>query len=237
MNILLLGSQHGNELLGQKIYKYIKKYEPSLLPHITYKVGNPRAHKQNIRYIDTDLNRSYNMQKQTYESRRAKYLLRYIRANDYDLILDLHTTTCIQQPCFITPNVSKLHREFIASSHINTVVQMKQEIAKVSLIGVCEKAISVEVNKDEVTDEFLAKFCEDLQNYVNQNHLYTQNTLYIIDDFLLKTELPDSETKNLRNFQQSSQGFYPILVGENSYKKQTNYLGFKAQTKIPLFIN
>lgn len=236
MNILLLGSQHGNELLGQKLYKYINNKAPSLLPYVTYKVGNPRAHKQNIRYIDTDLNRSYGMIKQTYESRRAKYLLRYINSNNFDLILDLHTTTCNQKPCFITPNISELHSNFIASSHINTVVQMKQEIAQVSLIGVCDKAISVEVNKDEVTDEFLANFCEDLQNYINQNFIHTNNTLFVIDDFLAKKELPEAEVSKLRNFKKSSQGFYPILVGENSYKKQTNYLGFKAQTKKPLIL-
>jgi succinylglutamate desuccinylase len=104
--VLLVGGTHGNELTGVYLIKKLEQY-PDLMCRSSFEtltlLGNPRAIASGVRYIDQDLNRSFNLQKvaqtdanQTYESQRA----REIRAQfgqagqtPIDLIIDQHSTT------------------------------------------------------------------------------------------------------------------------------------------------
>ena len=65
--ILLLGSQHGNELLGEKLYQYMQTYRQELLPYVVFKIGNPEAHQKGVRYVESDMNRAYTPTPQTVE--------------------------------------------------------------------------------------------------------------------------------------------------------------------------
>jgi succinylglutamate desuccinylase len=104
--VLLVGGTHGNELTGVYLIKKLEQY-PDLMRRDSFEtltlLGNPRAIAVGVRYIDQDLNRSFNLQKvtqtdsnQAYESQRA----REIRAQfgqaghtPIDLIIDQHSTT------------------------------------------------------------------------------------------------------------------------------------------------
>jgi hypothetical protein len=109
------------------------------------------------------------------------------------------------------------------------IVQMKHPIVTTSLIGTCSRALSIEVNEIEAAnDAILDSLCDDIERYLNEKPGEVSKTIYQVRDLLLKTEIDESQIITLRNFHQSPQGFYPILVGENSYKRQTPYLGFKA---------
>ena len=57
--ILIIGSIHGNEVLGEKLYAFILKNYSELAKNVAFKIGNLKAHKLNIRYIDADMNRSF----------------------------------------------------------------------------------------------------------------------------------------------------------------------------------
>jgi hypothetical protein len=227
--ILLLGAQHGNELLGEQLHKHITRYRPQLLPFITYRVGNPKAYKKKTRYVESDLNRSYTAKNQTYEERRAKRILSYIQQNGFNLVLDLHTTTCEQPPCFIIPGITPEVTRFLRASSITRVVQMNHAMVATSLIGNCPQALSIEINRQEAgLTKTLDALCNDIECYFLGDTGVATKTVYPVDSLLKKTEVTDEEANLLRNFQLSPQGYYPILVGENSYKKQTDYLGFKA---------
>jgi succinylglutamate desuccinylase len=227
MKILLLGSQHGNELLGERLHAHIKSERPELLPHVTFMIGNLRAHKQNVRYLESDMNRSYNGKSNTYEERRASRVLKSIKDEAYDLVLDLHTTTCKQPPCFIAPGTATGISRFMRASSIENVVQMSHSIVTTSLIGAYDKAISIEVNK-VLSRKLLNDLCDDIQRYINDETLDLPKKIYEINDLLKKADITTQQAKTLRNFEYSELGFYPVLVGENSYKKHTEYLGFKA---------
>lgn len=226
--ILLLGSQHGNELLGEILFAHITTKRPELLPHVSYLVGNLKAKKTGVRYIESDLNRSYTGKRTTYEERRAERIRRYIKQGSFSLVLDLHTTTCEQPPCFIIAALSDQITPFLRASSISKVVHMDHPIVETSLIGVCSQALSIEVNKDALDEVLMEQLCDDLARYIDEVPFTEDKMIYQIDGLLAKTELSEAETSALRNFEKSSQGFYPVLVGENSYKKQTSYLGFKA---------
>ena len=230
--ILILGSQNGNELLGEALYEYIRTNRQELLPHISYLVGNIQAKRQGVRYVEADLNRSYTGKKTTYEERRAGSILAYIKKHAFELVLDMHTTTCEQPPCFIAHSLEGSAARFLRASSIEKVVHMNHDIVKTSLIGVCPQAVSIEVNKDSLDDRLLADLCDDLQRYVEGSAAHAEKHVYEVDDLLKKTELSEKGAGELRNFQKSPYGFYPVLVGENSYKKQTAYLGFKAYARV-----
>jgi hypothetical protein len=71
--------------------------------------------------------------------------------------------------------------------------------------------------------------CHDLDRYIAATSHEKSKELYDISEPLKKTELSEAQAATLQNFTLSKFGFYPILVGENSYKAQTNYLGFKSE--------
>lgn len=223
--VLLLGSQHGDELLGDQLHDYIVANHPDMTGYVDFIIANPAAKKKGVRFMESDLNRSYNGKNNTYEERRGAELLSIISSKEYDLVLDLHTTTCQQPPCIITASSG---HPFIRASGIEKIVHMNHDIVRTSLIGVCEKAISIEINKQQCDGKMLELLIADIRNYMQDNAAKTAREIYEVSDLLRKDELSESEAAGLQNFQKTPLGFYPVLVGENSYKKHTEYLGFKA---------
>lgn len=227
MKILILGSQHGNERLGVKLYEHIKKYRPELQEYITYKLANPQAFRQNVRYIQTDMNRSYGTQRPSYESLRATRVLQYIDAGDFDLVLDMHTTTCVQPPCIIVDAVRQENARFISASTIARIVEMRHPITQSSLNGARSMVVSIEAN-ERITRSLLDGLCDDIERYSKDEGINIKRYVYPVTELVEKDTISGAAAAKLVNFQLSPFGFYPILVGENSYKQQTRYLGFKA---------
>lgn len=230
MKILLLGSQHGDELLGDKLFTHLNTHHPHLLEHVTFKIGNPKAHKAGIRYIESDLNRSYNGNTTTYEEKRAEYLQGYITKNSFDVVLDLHTTVCDQPPCFIIHTIRDEIKPFLRASHIERVVLLSDPIIHSSLDSVSPNVIALEIANSEITKELLDNLCRDLERYIEGRTEHVTKKVYEVPSLLLKSEVPEEQLGSLINFQATPQGFIPILVGtsEGSYSKTTHYLGFKA---------
>lgn len=228
MKILLLASQHGDELLGEKLYAYIKKSRPRLLTHLSYSVGNPLARKQRVRFIESDLNRSYVAIPQTYEETIAAAIMSDIKQNEYDLVLDLHTTRAQQPPCMIVFTPNETAQCFIAMSAINYVVVMKKSIAVHSLIGNADNAVSIEVEDRQLNSALYSALCDDLERFINSTEKISRKTYYEVFDFIRESDFTSTELQELRNFKKSRHGFYPVLANEPSYAT-TTYRGFKAR--------
>lgn len=227
--VLLVGSQHGNELLGEVLYAHIKQFRKELLPYLTYITGNIRARKVNVRFIESDLNRSYNGQRRTYEERRAARITRFIKNGRFDLILDLHTTTNTHiQPCLIIPSINETILPYLRASSIKKFVLMRHSMVVSSLIGTCPRAISVEVGHRSLNYDLMSLLCDDIERYLANRPVPSQRTVYEVEGLLSKGELEADEIAALRNFQASKHGFTPVLVGDKAYAKHTKYLGFKA---------
>ncbi|HEU4984274.1 MAG TPA: succinylglutamate desuccinylase/aspartoacylase family protein [Nitrososphaera sp.] len=227
--ILLIGSQHGNELLGEVLQAYIHKNHRELLPYITHVTGNIKAKKAGVRFIESDLNRSYTGGRKTYEERRANKLLQLIKKGQFDLVLDLHTTTNTHiQPCLIIPSVNESIRPFLSASSIERLVLMRHPMVETSLIGSCPTAVSIEVSYRDLDDKLMSRLTSDISNFLANNFVAKKRTVYEVSQLLAKGELDSGQIRKLRNFEKSEHGFTPVLVGDNAYKKHTKYLGFKA---------
>lgn len=77
--ILAIISTHGNELLGPNVLAYMLSKRSKLLEDIEFIIANPRAYAKNVRYTESDLNRSYGLGLDTYEGQRAKTIEERIR--------------------------------------------------------------------------------------------------------------------------------------------------------------
>ena len=103
--ILIVAGTHGNEINPIWAVNQLNKEQNNVNKDIEYKyiIGNPLAYEKGSRYVDSDLNRSFNSKNQNteknknnYEINRAKFLLEQYGINGSEpcqIAVDLHTTT------------------------------------------------------------------------------------------------------------------------------------------------
>ena len=100
-NILVVAGTHGNEInpvWAVNEFRNSKKLKRNE-ERIKFTIGNPLALEKGLRYVDTDLNRSFNTDQNvytSYENKRANYLVNKYGLNGSDecqIAIDLHTTT------------------------------------------------------------------------------------------------------------------------------------------------
>lgn len=226
MKILLIGATHGNEPLGTKFYEHLLRKHSPILEYVHFIVGNPRAYAENVRYTETDLNRSYGESGFSYESTRAKEIKQYIRLNKPDIVVDMHTTNCIQQPCLIISNIDgDMKKRFLSASHIGTLVIMPKGNDIVSHV---DSVIAYEIQNVAIKPSLFEAIEQDLIRFLAGSEVCNKKVLYQVIGKILKAEVSNDEVLTLKNFTMSKFGYVPVLVGDNSYKAQTEYLGFKA---------
>lgn len=228
MKILLLGSQHGNERLGDQLYRYIMRQRSELLPFVSYKLANPKAYRANVRFTEDDMNRQYASNSESYEAKRARYIKKYIADRQFDLVLDLHTTTCQQPPCLIVASVQSDNMRFIDATSILKIVEMKHSLVQSSINKAISQVVSVELHKT-ISKNTLNDLCNDIDRYIKNRSFDAAKYIYEAKALIMKSETSPRDAAKLENFQLSHLGYYPILVGENSYKSHTDYLGFMAE--------
>lgn len=96
--ILVIGGTHGNELLGVKLVELLVK-KP--IENVDTLIANPRAVAAGSRFIESDINRSFGVQRMaTYETARAAQIQKITAG--YDVVLDFHNTqTPGNNCCFV----------------------------------------------------------------------------------------------------------------------------------------
>ena len=103
--ILIVDGTHGSEINPIWAVNQLNKEQNNVNKDIEYKyiIGNPLAYEKGSRYVDSDLNRSFNSNNQNtekntnnYEINRAKFLVEKYGINGAEpcqIAVDLHTTT------------------------------------------------------------------------------------------------------------------------------------------------
>lgn len=226
MKILLIAATHGNELLGIKLYERLLKQRSALLSDIDFVIGNPKAYAKNLRYTDKDLNRSYRANGTEYEVLRAREIKEHVQLTDPDIVLDMHTTNCVQPNCLILHNLDgDIKKKFLRASHIDTILQV-QAMGDIAEVG--DNVIGYEVPNKAITPMLLDAIAQDLQNFVSHKEPHPNKKFYKMLGKIYKQDVSQQQAKSFVNFQKHDLGFVPIMTGNNSYKKQTDYLGFKA---------
>src|SRR3989339_1470340 len=94
--ITIMGGIHGDEVCGVHVIDIIKNWEIKRgILHLIY--GNPKAIEQNVRCVETNLNRLFlpenkisNNDKNTYEYQRSREILPFLHQSQ--ALLDIHAS-------------------------------------------------------------------------------------------------------------------------------------------------
>ncbi len=101
MSLAVFAGVHGNELAGVKALNNLITKVTITAGKVYFVYANPRAIKKGIRYIDSDLNRSFygKVKSNSYETKRAERLKKIL--DTCDALLDLHAFNSVGNPFII----------------------------------------------------------------------------------------------------------------------------------------
>ena len=209
--ILAIISTHGNELLGPNLLAYMLAKRSKLLENMEFIMANPRAYAKNVRYTESDLNRSYGLGLDTYEGRRAKIIEERIRLLKPELVLDFHTTTAEQPDILITADRNnEVVQRFINSSAVKDVlvVEPLNDITTVAL-----NFVAYEVPNSHLNDNLYNQICTDIERYLNGETVDQDRTFYNMVGKILPEE--ERNIADLKNFAYNDElQAIPAFLGE-----------------------
>lgn len=213
MKTLFVVCQHGDEVTPLKVIK------GKFADKVEYLVANKQAVKKGVRYIESDLNRSFPGTKDgTAEEKLSKKLM--VRLDKFGGIVDLHTATC-ETPIFvILTKVTDKHLELVRRLGVKRVVMMQKSIASGgSMIDHVAVGVSVECGHEKHKETATA-IKEMLEHYLSgrkQLRLECFTVFEILKQTAEQKELPE-EIKSFKKAKLMGKEFYPVLARETHYK-------------------
>ena len=194
-----------------------------MLEYVDMLIGNPRAFAACKRYIESDINRSYNTALDTYESRRADYIKNYIAVNKPDLVIDFHTTTAVQPNCLITSTINDGEtRRYLRASRVNRIIVVRPLC---DITEVASHFVAYEIPNDNINTALLGTICDDIMRFVRSEVASNNKVVYQMQGKILTN---DSDILSSRdNFVYRKDLHYtPSFIGEKAYKEDGTYIGF-----------
>lgn len=226
MKILIIGATHGNETLGVELYQELLQSRSPLLEHTEFHLANPRAYAHKARYMEQDLNRSYKNHTESYESLRAQEVATRIQRCKYDLVLDIHTTRCIQPTSLILYTLDGVaKRRFIRASHVRHIL-LVNPLDDILALG--DTVVGYEVSENKLPAQGIQDLIGDMTRYINNTNLGISRSTYTMKGKIYKKDISPDTASTFKNFSPHPLGFVPVLTGSNSYIKNTDYIGFKT---------
>lgn len=244
MKIIINIATHGDEKIGNKVAKELKKL--NIDKNLIIQIANKKAFELNKRYIEQDLNRSFPGKKRgNYEERRAYKLLPTIKSAD--LVIDIHSTTGESKDALIITKLNKKTLEYIKSIHPRYVLIMNATKSN-ALISQAKVGIAFEYGKDNDSKSIkrttigIKKLLNHLKIIEFKSNKIKTPIKYF--DVFSTIEKPKGfKTINkIKNYKLIKRGeayaiskskeliaeenFYPILFDEKKYK---DILGFKGR--------
>ena len=189
-------------------------------------MANPRAYAKNVRYTESDLNRSYGLGLDTYEGRRAKIIEERIRLLKPELVLDFHTTTAEQPNILITADKNnEVVRRFINSSAVKDVLVVEPLN---DITTVVPNFAAYEVPNSHLNDDLYKQICADIARYLDEEAVDQERTFYKMTGKILPEE--ENSATGLKNFvYNNTLQAIPAFLGEEAYKQDGTYAGFRLK--------
>lgn len=235
---ILLVWQHGNEELCARVAYHIYTQRADLAAHVDYLCGDPAAAQQKspAAVLGYDVNRSYQPAAEPdYAQARAQDILHVIGQGNYDIVLDLHTTTNESEQFFIIRStLDDTAKRIIAASPTVKVVAMPDDVIQKTLIGHAPNAIAFECNEEfAATDTALQEIIHIVEVLTGKRQPTPMaREIYYVDGLIPKTEDPGEDADN---FVLTPAGYYPVLLGKgkHAYRKDPTkpYACFGAKRK------
>ena len=205
---------------------YMLSKRPKLLEDIEFIVANPRAYAENVRYTESDLNRSYGLGLDTYEGRRAKVIEERIRLLKPELVLDFHTTTAEQPDILITADKNnEIVQRFISSSAVKDILVVDPLN---DITTVVSNFVAYEAPNSHLNDNLYNQICTDIERYLDGKTVDQGRTFYKMVGKILPEE--EKSIDGLENFVYNDEfQAIPAFLGEEAYKQDGTYAGFRLK--------
>lgn len=245
MKIILNILTHGDERIGLKVVKEIKKLNISKRI-LSFQIANQKAFESKKRFIDQDLNRSFPGKKNgNYEERLAYKLSSTIKSAD--IVVDVHSTKSGMTNIVIVTKLDNKTRECIKALQPKNVLVMNATKNN-ALISQAKIGIGFEYGGDNDSSA-LKNIVNDLKRLfyylglVNNKSKKRKRVTQYFDVTVAVPKPPgyqlSKKVKNYKlvrkgetfagngtNFLVADENFYPILFGRKNYK---DIFGFKGK--------
>jgi succinylglutamate desuccinylase len=228
MKIVVMAALHGDELMGIKVQGYLTAQGTH---EILNMIGHPQAIARHRRFIDEDLNRSFNVQAQSTESSIARRLKKELTDYMPDLVIDIHTSVTDVRKVAIVATRNTLIETIAAQLGMEALVIMPGHLTDSSLIGCFpEKSLSLEFGRYHRSEK-LAKDIALRISALNPKANDETSTIPVYEVFgqIDKAYAGLTDIKNL--VYNEELGGYPFLGGKRAYKTIGGFLARKLDTK------
>ena len=245
MKIILNILTHGNERIGLKVAKEIKKLNIDK-DFLAVQIANRKAFELKKGFVDQDLNRSFPGRKGgNHEERIAYALSPAIRSAD--IVIDIHSTKSELKDAVIVTKLDGPTRSCIKAIQPKYVLVMSATKDN-ALISQAKIGIAFEYGKDN-DPETLKKIVADIKKLFKHLGLinvriHKRKSAAKYFDVFSRVDKPRGYKllKKIQNYKLVRKGetfaakggdrlaakedFYPIIFGDKNYK---NYFGFKGK--------
>lgn len=238
--VYVVGGVHGDEPIGLKVIRELKSLTVArgILVLI---IAHPKALAKKKRFLQTDLNRSFNGKSKAIEERLAKKLVKEFAQADF--LIDIHATNSNFKELLIATSMDAGVKKLLSLVPIKKVLYVPKKIfGGHELISSVKKAIALEYGPDKTGKNYplaLAHVVGILsslgvinkkvsKNKNNTKELYTASFAYTVPKaFIQHRALKDftlikkggyigtSQEKKLY----STDAFYPVFLGKGRYAK------------------
>ena len=221
-NIHIVGALHGNEPFGERVINKLKRTDFS--NNLSFTIGNPDAFDRKIRFIETDLNRSFGLSVKSKEAVIADAITAKLEQINPEIIIDIHSSISEVGVVAILAKESNVLYEVASAVGASTIVVMSPELSKHSLIGqFAAKSLSLEFGSDST--------------HVKDLNIATERILHLGDSELaLNPSIPvlkvtgviDKNYKDLPTIENlqfnGALNGYPFLAGQDNYPDMGGFL-------------
>lgn len=221
-SVLFTVGVHGDEQLPVKVVKTKLKQDE-------YLICNKKALRNNIRFIKSDLNRSFPGKiNGVFEEKLPIKLIPHIKDN---FVIDIHTARCKTEPFIILTKLSSKHFCLIKKTGLSKIVIMNQKFgAGKSLIDFAKVGISIESGSErsQKTIKVINQIIDTVKNtkkYNNQkfeifkvfNILQKSNPKEFLNKKICSFKLIQSDSQVTNLGKKFNFDFYPILARSRNY--------------------
>lgn len=237
--LVIIGSLHGDEPAGKRAIERILEKDLEYAKPVKFIIANEQALEKDIRYIDTDLNRSFpgDPDSDSHEERLAAALLEEIGDAS---VLDIHTTHSHPEPFSPVKNLDEETLDLAAAAGIGHVIYFPDETG--SLVehtgGIVvetgyqhsEEAVDNAVEIIERTLAYFGIIERPLQPTEPEVYRYLDTVKGSGWEFTAENfkEVKEGEVYARKGDQEltADRDFYPVLMSTHGYEGQ---LGFRAE--------